>query len=132
LSLRNVEDLLSQRGIDVSHEIVRRWSIKFGLAYARTLRKTHPRADVRWRLDELFVSINGESMYLWRAVDCEGEVLDVLVQSCPHEDDAKTAQVTRLYTSRSRDRQTDIVWRGSAWYWHESPALDRRTDQQTG
>jgi putative transposase len=65
----------------VSYETVRRWSVKFGLAYAKTLRKTHPRADVRWHLDEVFVSINDKSMYLWRAVDCEGEVLDVLVQS---------------------------------------------------
>jgi putative transposase len=81
LSFRDVEDLLAQRGIDVSYETVRRWSVKFGLAYAEPLRKTHPRADVRWHLDEVFVSINSKSMYLWRAVDCEGEVLDVLVQS---------------------------------------------------
>jgi len=81
LSFRDVEDLLAKRGIDVSYETVRRWSVKFGLAYAKTLRKTHPRADVRWHLDEVFVSINGKNMYLWRAVDCEGEVLDVLVQS---------------------------------------------------
>jgi putative transposase len=54
LSLRNVEDLLAQRGIDVSCETVRRWSIKFGLAYVKTLRKTHPRADERWHLDEVF------------------------------------------------------------------------------
>jgi putative transposase len=73
LSFRDVEDLPAQRGIDVWYETVRRWSIKFGLAYANTLRKTHPRADVRWHLDEVFVSINGKSMYLWRAVDCEGE-----------------------------------------------------------
>jgi putative transposase len=81
LSPRNVEDLLAQRGIDVSYETVRRWSLKFGLAYARKLGRAHPRADERWHLDEVFVSINGKSMYLWRAVDCEGEVLDVLVQS---------------------------------------------------
>ncbi len=81
LSLRDVEDMLSQRGIDVSYETVRRWSFKFGLAYARKLRRSHPRADTRWHLDEMFVSINGKVMYLWRAVDCEGEVLDVLVQS---------------------------------------------------
>ena len=55
--------------------------VKFGLAYARKLRRSHPPADTRWHLDEVFVSINGRSMYLWRAVDCEGEVLDVLVQS---------------------------------------------------
>ena len=81
LSLRDVEDMLSQRGIDVSYETVRRWSFKFGLAYARKLRRSHPRADTRWHLDEVFVSINGKNVYLWRAVDCEGEVLDVLVQS---------------------------------------------------
>ena len=81
LSFRDVEDLLSQRGIDVSYETVRRWSVKFGLAYARKLRHSHPRADVRWHLDEVFVRINGTCVYLWRAVDCEGEVLDVLVQS---------------------------------------------------
>ncbi len=72
LSLRDVEDMLSQRSIDVSYETVRRWSIKFGLAYARTLRRSHPRADTRWHLDEVFVSINGKTMYLWRAADCEG------------------------------------------------------------
>jgi putative transposase len=60
---------------------VHRWSVKFGLAYAKTLRKPSPRADVRWHLDEVFVGINGKSMSLWRAVDCEGKVLDVLVQS---------------------------------------------------
>ena len=81
LSFRDVEDMLSQRGIDVSYETVRRWSFKFGLAYARKLRRSHPRADTRWHLDEVFVSINGKNVYLWRAVDCDGEVLDVLVQS---------------------------------------------------
>ena len=81
LSFRDVEDMLAERGIDVSYETVRRWSVKFGLAYARRLRRSHPPADMRWHLDEMFVSINGKTMYLWRAVDCEGEVLDVLVQS---------------------------------------------------
>jgi transposase-like protein len=80
-SLRNVEDMLAQRGINVSYETVRRWSVEFGLAYGRKLRRAHPRADVRWHLDEVFVTINGKSVCLWRAVDCEGEVLDVLVQS---------------------------------------------------
>jgi putative transposase len=81
LSYRDVEDLLAERGIDVSYETVRRWALKFGQAYARRLRKMRPRPDVRWHLDEMFVSINGKRMYLWRAVDSEGEVLDILVQS---------------------------------------------------
>jgi transposase-like protein len=80
-SFRDVEDLLAQHGVDVSYETVRRWSVKFGLAYARKLRRSHPPADTRWYLDEVFVSINGGNMYLWCAVDCEGEVLDLLVQS---------------------------------------------------
>ena len=78
LSFRDVEDLLAERGIDVSYETVRRWALKFGQAYARKLRTTRPRPDGRWHLDEMFVSINGKRMYLWRAVDSEGEVLDIL------------------------------------------------------
>jgi putative transposase len=81
LSYRDVEDMLTERGIDVSYETVRRWSVKFGLDYARKLRRLRPRPDGRWHLDEVFASINGKRMYLWRAVDSEGEVLDILVQS---------------------------------------------------
>ncbi len=81
VSYRDVEDLLAERGIDVSYETVRRWALKFGQAYARRLRTTRPRPDVRWHLDEVFVFIAGKRMYLWRAVDSEGEVLDILVQS---------------------------------------------------
>jgi len=73
--------MLAERGIDVSYESVRRWSVKFRLGYVRTLRRLRPRPDGRWHLDEVFVSINGKRMYLWRAVDSEGEVLDILVQS---------------------------------------------------
>jgi len=80
-SFRDVQDLLAKRGIDVSYETVRRWSVKFGLAYARRLKRSYLSADTRWHLDEIFISINGKTMYLWRAVDCEGEVLDALVQS---------------------------------------------------
>ncbi len=81
LSYRDVEDLLSERGIDVSYETVRRWALKFGQAYAYRLRRLRSRPDTRWHLDEVFVTINGKRFYLWRAVDCEGEVLDILVQS---------------------------------------------------
>ena len=81
LSYRDVEDLLAERSIDVSYETVRRWALKFGQAYARKLRRLRPRADYRWHLDEMFATINGKRMYLWRAVDSEGEVLDILVQS---------------------------------------------------
>ena len=81
LSYRDVEDLLAERGVDVSYETVRRWVLKFGSVYARKLRAFRPRPSGQWHLDEVFVSINGKRSYLWRAVDSEGEVLEILVQS---------------------------------------------------
>src|ERR687894_720040 len=80
LSYRDVEELLIERGIDVSYETVRRWVLKFGPAFARNLRRLRPRPSDTWHLDEMVVAIQGRRMYLWRAVDSEGEVLDLLVQ----------------------------------------------------
>jgi len=80
LSYRDVEELLAERGLDVSYESVRRWVLKFGPAFARRLRRRRPRPSSRWHLDEMIVLICGKRLYLWRAVDDEGEVLDVLVQ----------------------------------------------------
>jgi putative transposase len=81
LSFRDIEDLFAERGVDVSYETVRRWALKFGPAYAKRLRRSRPKPHTQWHLDEMFVSIGGQQMYLWRAVDAEGEVLDFLVQS---------------------------------------------------
>ncbi len=80
LSYRDVEDLLSERGLDISYETIRRWVLKFGRLYARNLRRRRPRSSDQWHLDEMVVTIGGRRMYLWRAVDDEGEVLDILVQ----------------------------------------------------
>src|SRR5438094_6231092 len=80
LSYRDVEDLLAERGVDVSYETVRSWVLKFGPVIARRLRRRRPRPSDRWHLDEMVVRIAGKRMYLWRAVDHEGEVLDMLVQ----------------------------------------------------
>src|SRR5919199_5439909 len=80
LSYRDVEELLAERGLDVSYETVRRWVLKFGPAVARRLRQGRARPTGHWHLDEMAVRIAGRQMYLWRAVDSEGEVLDVLVQ----------------------------------------------------
>src|SRR3982074_1805915 len=80
LSYRDVEDLLAERGVDVSYETVRRWVMKFGPMIARRLRQRRPRPSDRWHLDEMIVRIGLRRMYLWRAVDHEGEVLDLLVQ----------------------------------------------------
>ncbi|BDW86495.1 IS6 family transposase [Roseicyclus marinus] len=83
LSLRNVEDLLNERGIDVSHETVRFWWRKFGPMFASEIRARRiegmQSSRWRWHLDEMFVKINGEQHYLWRAVDHEGEVLESFV-----------------------------------------------------
>src|SRR3982751_1070993 len=81
LSFRDVEELLAERSIDVSHETIRRWVAVFGPMIARRLRAMRPKPHTTWHLDEMFVSISGKRMYLWRAVDAEGEVLDCLVQS---------------------------------------------------
>ncbi|RVQ66394.1 IS6 family transposase [Croceicoccus ponticola] len=79
-SLRDVEDMLAERGHSVSYETVRYWANKFGPAIAANIRRNRGRADSVWHLDEMVVRINGQRMYMWRAVDKEGEVLDVLVQ----------------------------------------------------
>src|SRR3954454_10112579 len=81
LSYRDVEELLAERGIATSYATVRRWVLKFGPAFARNLRRLRPRPTRKWQLDEMVISIQGKRMYLWRAVDSEGEVLDLLVQS---------------------------------------------------
>ena len=80
LSYRDVEDLLAERGVEVSYETVRRWVRKFGPVVAKRLRHSHPKPSGYWHLDEMFARIAGQTVYLWRAVDHEGEVLDVLVQ----------------------------------------------------
>ena len=80
LSYRDVEDLLAERGLDVSYETVRRWVLKFGPLFARELRRRRPRPTSQWHLDEMALMIAGRQFWLWRAVDDEGEVLDLLVQ----------------------------------------------------
>ncbi len=81
LSFREVEELMLVCGVAVSYETIRRWCAKFGQAYANQLRRRRPRPGDKWRLDEVFVGINGRLRFLWGAVDQHGNVLDVLVQS---------------------------------------------------
>src|SRR6267378_1554804 len=81
LSFRDVEELLAQRGIVVTYETVRQWCLKFGQTYANELRRRRPHCGDKWHLDEVFLTIRGERHYLWRAVDQDGNVLDILVQS---------------------------------------------------
>lgn len=89
LSFRDVEELLAQRGIVVTYETVRQWCLKFGQVYANELRRRHPRCGDKWHMDEMYLKINGKTHYLWRAVDQNGNVLDILVQSRRNKHAAK-------------------------------------------
>ncbi len=93
LSLRDVEDLLAERGIAVSYETIRQWCRKFGTKYARKLKRRGGRLGDTWFLDELFVKIQGQRHYLWRAVDQDGDVIDILVQ--PRRDRRAAARFFR-------------------------------------
>ena len=81
LSFRDVELILAERGVIVSYESICRWCLKFGASFASRLRRRRPRPGDKWHLDEVFIRIQGELHYLWRAVDQHGVVLDILVQS---------------------------------------------------
>jgi len=93
LSYRDVEELLAERGVVLTYETVRQWCRKFGQQYANTLRRRRPRPGDKWHLDEVFVTINGRTHYLWRAVDQDGTVLDILVQ--PRRDHAAAKKFFR-------------------------------------
>ncbi len=80
LSFRDVEEILAMRGVTLSYETVREWCFKFGQTYANGVRRKSPRPGDRWHLDEVFLKINGRVHYLWRAVDQDGDALDILVQ----------------------------------------------------
>jgi putative transposase len=114
LSYRDVEDLLAERGIVVSYETIRRWANKFGRQYAKQLRLRRPKPSSTWHIDEVFLKISGKQFYLWRAVDDEGEALDILLQSRRN----KVAAVKFLRRIIKRHHATpDIVvtdkWRAS-------------------
>src|SRR2546423_12336610 len=96
LSYRDVEELLAERGLEVSYETVRRWVLKFGPGIARNPRRCRPRPSDRWHLDEMVVRIAGKRMYLWRAVDHEGEVLDML------------GEVLDMLVQRRRDKRAAL------------------------
>src|ERR671915_926797 len=81
LRFREVEEMMLRRGVVVSHESIRQWCAKFGQTYANALRRRRARPGDKWHLDEVFIKINGKSHYLWRAVDQDGTVLDILVTS---------------------------------------------------
>ena len=110
LSLRDVEDLLAERGVIGSYETIRQWCGKFGPDYTRRLKRRQGRLGDTWFLDEVFVTINGQRQYLWRAVDQDGDLIDILVQ--PRRDGragaeilSQTLEKSATGTVASRDRQ---------------------------
>ena len=105
LSYRDIEDLLAERGLDVSYETVRRWVLKFGPLFARELRRGCARPTARWHLDEMAVMIVGRRFWLWRAVDDEGEVLDLLVQRRRDK-----AAAVKLMRSCSRNKALRLMF----------------------
>ena len=107
LSFRDVEELLAERGIETSYETVRRWVLKFGPAFARNLRRLRPKPTGTWHLDEMVVSVQGKRMYLWRAVDSEGEVLDLLVQ--PKRDTAAALRLMRKLLKKQGYAPDELV-----------------------
>ncbi len=114
LSYRDIEDLLAERGIDVSYETIRRWAEKFGRCYARRLQGIRPNPSSTWHIDEMFLKIGGKQFYLWRAVDDEGEVLDILLQS--RRNKAAATKFLRRIIKRHQMTPSVVVtdkWRAS-------------------
>jgi putative transposase len=101
LSYRDVEEMLLARGIDVTHEAIRQWCLKFGQDDAHRLRRRRPRPGDKWHLDGVFLTINSKRHYLWRAVDQDDNVLDILVQSRRNKQAAK-----KFFASSSRASRT--------------------------
>src|SRR4051812_46589474 len=115
LSFRDVEERLLERGVSVTYEAIRKWCRKFGQQYANQLRRRRPRPGDKWHRDEVFLTIKGEQHYLWRAVDQDGNVLDILVQRRRDKQGgqevlAQTAQGINLRTACDRHRQTQELW----------------------
>ena len=131
LSFRDVEDLLAERGITVTYEAIRLWCRTFGLNYARRLRRRRGRQGDTWYLDELFVKIQGQQQYLWRAVDEDGDVLDILVQSRRNRR-AATRFFRKLLTRQGREPRrliTDKLRSYSAAHRTVMPSVIHSTQQ---
>ncbi len=131
LSFRDVEELLAERGIVVSYETIRQWCRKFGPAYARKLRRRQGRLGDIWHLDELFVNIQGKRHYLWRAVDQDGDVIDILVQRYRNAHAAKRFFRKLLKGQGSTPWQlvTDKLRSYGAAHRDIMPSVDHNTDR---
>lgn len=127
LSLRDVEDLLAARGVIVSYETVRKWVAKFGNQYASIIRRDRPVPSDKWHLDEVVIPICGRKFWLWRAVDSNGDVLDILVQPRRNTGAAKRF-FRKLFKQYGRPRVviTDKLGSYSAALKCLAPSIDHR------
>src|SRR5712672_2137909 len=121
LSLRMVEEMLAARGISVTHETIRQWGLKFGGEFANRIRRRAPRRGDKWHLDEVVISFAGKRHWLWRAVDQDGFVLDVLVQS-----GATRRPPNACSASSSRSKVEPLV-RSSPTIWRATPRPSGRS-----
>lgn len=115
LSYRDVEELLAERGLEVSYETIRRWVLKFGPAFARNLRRLRPRPSGQWHLDEMAVVIGGKRLWLWRAVDSEGEIPGHPRAAAPRQSrspqaHAQALEEAGLCSGRARDGSPALVF----------------------
>lgn len=131
LSYRDIEDLLAERGIEVSYESIRQWCNRFGPNYARNLTKRRGRLGDAWYLDEVFVTIRGERHYLWRAVDQDGDTIDILVQKRRNKRAAKCffRKLLKGQCASPRRIVTDKLKSYSAAHREVMPAVPHCTDQ---
>ncbi|CAM5624618.1 hypothetical protein SHIRM173S_02483 [Streptomyces hirsutus] len=131
LSFREVEELMLQRGVLVSHETIRRWCAKFGQTYANGLRHRRLWPGDTWHLDEVFIKINGEPHCLWRAVDADGNVLDILVQNRRDTAAARCFFRRLLKTTRTVPRVivTDRLRSYGAAHHEVLPSVEHRSHQ---
>jgi putative transposase len=123
-------ELLAERGLDVSYETVRRWVLKFGPAFARNLRRLRPRPSTQWHLDEMAVVIGGTRLWLWRAVDSEGEILDMLVQ--PRRDKAAALRLMHKLSRKQGYAPTVLVTDRLASYGCARRQLGMRARHEQG
>ena len=121
LSLRDVEELLAERGIDVSYETIRCWTIKFGPQITENLKAKRPAPSPRWHLDEMVCSVGGKRMYLWRAVDDEGEILDMVMR--PYRDVLTATRFLAKLLLSYKQFPERIVTDGLGSYWSAARRL---------
>jgi putative transposase len=121
LSTADIEDLLAERGVIVSREAIRLWINRFGRHFAACIKRDRPRPADKWHLDEVVIAINGEPHWLWRAVDADGNVLDILVQKRPQRQGGQALPLA-----------VDRLFRPAAGRRHGQAAQLHQADQRPG